>query len=366
MTSKISRLDRNFRAQKIAPGDSYVWVDGADRRLTVRGLPWFDENRPGYARFPARAQKKLREAVWSLAQCPAGGRICFRSNTTRMAVRVTLAEPSGNQPHMPATGQSGISLYAGAGQACRPWSGTKPDIAKLGYEGPLFDSVTPEWRDFTLYLPLYNPLTTLKIGVAPGSSFKPPSPHLLAKPVVFYGTSITQGGCASLPGSDFVATTGRILDVDVVNLGFSGNGQGEPEVAKLMAEVDASLFVLDYAANSTVESLTQTLPGFVQTLRRRHPKTPIALLSIIPYWRTAWSIPALKHHEGLRDALIHFYSDQRRKGDARLHFIDGLALLPLGTSGASVDGGHPSDHGFQVMATNLAPQIERLLYPPPS
>jgi lysophospholipase L1-like esterase len=365
MTSKISRLDRNFRAPKIAPETAYLWIDGADRRLTVRGLPWFDENRPGYARFPGRAQKKLREAVWSLAQFPAGGRICFRSNTTRMAVRVTNAELS-ELPHMPATGQSGISLYAGAGHECRPWSGAKPDIDKLGYEGPLFDSVTPEWRDFTFYLPLYNSPTKIEIGIAPGSALKPPTPHRLAKPVAFYGTSITQGGCASLPGSDFVATTGRILDVDVVNLGFSGNGQGDLEVAKLMAEIDASLFVLDYAANCTVELLTQTLPGFVKTLRKSHPKTPIALLSIIPYWRTAWSIPALKHHEGLRDALIHFYSDQRRKGDARLHFIDGLALLPLGTSGASVDGGHPSDHGFQVMATNLAPQIERLLYPPPS
>jgi lysophospholipase L1-like esterase len=365
MTSKISRLDKNFRAPPMAPGPSFTWIDGGDRRLTVRGLPWFNENRPGYSRFPGRAQKKLREEVWSLAQCPAGGRICFRSNTPRMAVRVTNANPSG-MPHMPATGQSGISLYAGAGRNCRPWSGASPDIAQPGYERPLFDTVTPEWRDFTLYLPLYNTLTKIEIGVAPGSLLKPPTPHRLAKPVVFYGTSITQGGCASLPGSDFVATTGRMLDVDVVNLGFSGNGRGDPAVAKLMAEIDASLFVLDYAANCSVEGLTQTLPGFVQTLHKRHPKTPIALLSIIPYWRTAWSAPALKHHEGLRDSMIHFYSEHRRKGHSYLHFIDGFALLPLGTSGSTVDGGHPSDHGFQVMATNLAPQIERLLYPPPA
>ena len=178
-----------------------------------------------------------------------------------------------------------------------------------------------------------------------------------------YGTSITQGGCASLPGSDFVSTVGRMLDVDVQNFGFSGNGWGDIEVARLLSEIDAAMFVLDYCANVSVQRLRRSLPPFYRTLRARRPHTPIALLSNVMPWGIVYNPATRSALEGKRDVMIHFYSKTRRAGDANLHFIDGSAILPVSADAAYVDGVHPTDHGFQLMAERLAPSIRMILFP---
>ena len=127
-------------------------------------------------------------------------------------------------------------------------------------------------RDITLYLPLYMPVKVLGIGVDTEARVAPAKPFALAKPVVFYGTSITQGGCASRPGMSYEAILGRRLNIDFVNLGFSGNGLGEPEVARAVAEIDAAGFVLDFGANhKTGEAMREAYAPFLDAVRARHP-----------------------------------------------------------------------------------------------
>ena len=181
------------------------------------------------------------------------------------------------------------------------------------------------------------------------------------KPAVFYGTSITQGGCANNAGGDYPSIVSRALNLDVVNLGFSGCGQGEPEVAHMIAEIDAGLFALDYVANVQPPRLKKTLPEFVNILRAKHPKTPIVLMSKIVYAAAMYAREYREQHEQCRDIMIQFYVKARKAGDKNIHFVDGNALISYGTDLALVDGGHPTGAGFQLMAGRLVPQVRQIL-----
>lgn len=261
---------------------------------------------------------------------------------------------------MPATGSHGLSLYCGGPGQWRYWATAVPDLDRPSYERGLFEC-DRKMREFRIYLPLYSGLPKLEIGLDIKAKILPPSPPRMPKPIVFYGTSITQGGCANTPGSDFVSSIGRQLNLDVINLGFSGNGKGEPELAELISEINASLYVLDYVANVDVVKLKHTLPSFTRILRKHHPKTPILLLSQICYARYDCDPGTRAKLDGGRDAVINFYSQRRRAGDQNIHFADGFGLLPFGTDGAHVDGAHPTSHGFQIMTDRLAPQIAQIL-----
>ncbi len=360
MAKRIDQLDKNFKAQPARKDDHLLWLDSSDRRLTMRGLAWYRENKRRFNRLPLRAQKIVRPDVWTLARCPSSARLCFKSDTTHFSVRVTNAQVM-PMAHMPASGHSGLALYVGEPYRMRPWRMAFPGDEKPHYETPLLEKLPKVMREYALYLPLYNYLEKLEVGFSKGARFEPPAPCALNKPVVFYGTSITQGGCAGTAGSDYVSTIGRLINLDVINLGFSGNGQGEPEVARLISEIDASLFVLDYAANVSPEGLAKTLPEFYRILRRRHPEKPILLLSKVCFSHVSYSRDHREAHEQSRDIMIHFYSKMRKAGDSHLHFADGSALIPLGTDAAYVDGVHPTDHGFRMMAERLAPFIEMIL-----
>jgi hypothetical protein len=357
---RIEQLDKNLKPKGIGDPNELTWYPATDRRFTVRGLAWFKENRGLYCRLPLRAEKIVRDAVWQLAQCPASARVAFRSDATSMAVRVTN-QGVNQMPHMPATGSSGLELFCGAPGGMRSWATAIPDLAQASFERQLFSGLAAKTREFLLYLPLYKGMLKLEIGLNRGARIRPPTPPTFEKPAVFYGTSITQGGCASTAGSDFVSVVGRRLNLDVVNLGFSGNGKGEPELAELISEIDASLYVLDYAGNVEPKMLRRTLPRFMDILRARRPLTPILIMTIVCFASYEFSAARRSALEERRDIMMEHYVRRRRRGDQHIHFADGLSLLPFGTEGAFVDGVHPTTLGFSMMAERLTPIVEQIL-----
>ena len=363
MARKTNRGQRTKPQAKAPAGDTEkAWIPATDRRLTVQGLAWFRENRGTYSRLPLRAKGRVREAVWGLAQAPASARIAFRSDTTTLSVRVANAD-TGVMYHMPGTGSNGLALYCGEPYRMRAWVSAVPDQAQATFERELFKDLDPSMREFRLYLPLYKQMNALDLAFSPGARLLPPSPFALPKPVVFYGTSITQGGCAATAGSDFISALGRMLNLDVVNLGFSGNGWGEPELADLVAEIDASLFVLDYAGNADEARLRRTLPVFVRILRAAHPRTPILIIGPLGYTSYGYHEPTRQSQEAKRDLMMSVYLRCRKQGDRNIHFADGLSVLPFDLDGGHVDGCHPTTHGFLVMAERLAPYVAQILLP---
>ncbi|MBU4201449.1 MAG: SGNH/GDSL hydrolase family protein [Verrucomicrobia bacterium] len=355
---RIENMDKNMRVRKVMAPSALMWISAMDRRLALRGLAWFKENRGRFCRLPLRAQGCVSSDVWALAQCPAGANVAFRSDAVAMAVRVTNTDAS-HMAHMAATGSNGVALECGVPGRMRPWAVAQPDLVSPSFERQLFNDVPEKMREFRLYLPLYKGLEKLELGFSHGSRILPPAPPALRKPVVFYGTSITQGGCAGTAANDYVSCVGRLLNIETINLGFSGNGKYEPEMAKLIGEIDAALFVLDYA-NIAGNLLRRRLPPFASILRARHPRTPILLITPTCYSAYDWSSGNRTHLDGVRDVMLMYYVRCRPK-DRNLHLVDGYGLIPFGADSAHVDGGHPNDHGFRLIADRLAPLIEQIL-----
>src|SRR6266849_7907089 len=244
--------------------------------------------------------------------------------------------------NMHAFGQTGVDLYAdgvyrGTAIADRDAKSGKTQEHTYFKSQPRID------REIKLYLPLYMPVKVLGIGFDADARVQGPRPFALSGPVVFYGTSITQGGCASRPGMSYQAILGRMLNVDFVNLGFSGNGKGEPAVAEAVSQIDASCFVLDFAQNNgTVASLREVYGPFLDRLRKAHPETPI--LAITPIFSTRETSGA-SANEGMREHIRQVVSQRIGAGDRNLQVVEGTDLLGPSRSDGLVGGTHPNDLG---------------------
>ncbi|MHB0935269.1 MAG: SGNH/GDSL hydrolase family protein [Armatimonadota bacterium] len=350
-----------------------VWHAPYDEPFQLCGFPWFGGDRI-FRRLPLRLPKPLPPAVELLSWCTAGGQVRFTSDTDILKVKVRLREQFGMDcappagpygfEHMAHTGVSGFDLYLGEPGAERFWGVTRFPSGAQEYECQLLGRAGRAPLSFILNFPLFNGVEELQIGIGAGASVEAPPPYRLDRPVVVYGTSITHGGCASRPGACYTNILSRRLNVPVVNLGFSGSGQGEREVAEAIATVQhPALFVLDYEANSGGK-MDATLPGFIEVLRAAHPDTPILVVSRIRFGKES-----LKSEPGIRKAGNRCRAYQkglvehlRAAGDQQLHFFDGAKLLGRDYDECTVDGVHPNDLGFFKMAHGLAPVIQALLF----
>ena len=357
----IERLDKNFQAAPAAAG--LCWVDAFDKRFSLRGLGWPSGNhkRKDFRRVSELAAGKVSDAVRVLSAYPAGVFLGFFSDSRTLSVRME-AEDTAQMWHMPATGMAGAELYFREDGCWHPMATARASLDGPKSECVLFQNLAPRGRrrEYRLYLPLYKKLLSLSLGFEPGAVIAPAPAAPGSKPWFFYGTSITQGGCASTAGSDFVSLTGRLLDVDVINFGFSGNGRGEPAMARLIREVDAEMFVLDFFANADVETLDAVLWEFLRILREKRPKTPVVISSSPAFNQALWNDSVRDVLARKRDTGMRVYLRAKDAGDQNVHFLDGSALLPAGIPGAYVDGVHPTSHGFALMAERLAPLLRAI------
>ena len=217
------------------------------RALGVEGKGWEATSSP-YQRFPDRAQKVVRPPVWDLSQHSAGMVLRFVTDATSLSARWTLTSPDLAMSHMPATGVSGLDLYVKVSGQWR-WLNTPQPTAQSN-TAVLVQGLVSAKREFLLYFPLYNGVSSVELGIpAVSRLWSKRYDGEAARPLVFWGTSITQGACASRPGMVHTAILGRRLDRPVMNFGFSGNGRMEPEVARLISEIDAAIYVIDCCPN---------------------------------------------------------------------------------------------------------------------
>lgn len=357
-----NELAAPLAADSTAAPAALRWLPVDSSELKINGLAWFQENGGSLGRLPLRSKDAFRKEVWSLAQCPSGGRIRFRTDATTLAIRLEYSSPP-SMANMHAFGQSGVDLYVNGGYLVSAVADKDAKPGKI-YEPILFDfSKQPRReREITLYLPLYKPVKVLGIGVDKEAKLTKPKSFAVLKPVVFYGTSITQGGCASRAGMSYQAILGRKLNLDFVNLGFSGNGLGEPEVARAVAEIAASCFVLDFGANhKTFAALRAVYAPFLDYLRAQHPATPIVVMTLLHTSREN-RIPSLgKEWPERRRFIEQLVRERIKAGDKKLYLVDGAKLLGPTPDDGLVDGGHPNDLGFYWIAEGLAPTLRKAL-----
>lgn len=355
----IAQLDPDFAPVPVAPNADIVWHDARD--IGIGGKAWHDTVDP-YYRFPERAKAFTISGAFSLAKCSAGLYVRFLANTGRICCKWSTRAWSIEGAHMNGLCLSGVDLYARDRERLR-FVGSGAPFQRIDNTAALCDLPDPQTtREYCLYLPLYNGVTSVHIGVPRGATIVPAAPwpgiSRTGKPILFYGTSITQGGCTARPGMNYTSIVQRMLDRDVINLGFSGNGPFYSEMIPLLAEVDASVYVMDAIANCTIQSVRNETSTCIKLLRALRPEVPI----VLPEAAQSCTLVDGQRHLGngwrnrqLREQVGHLLD----AGVTNLHVIPGDALTVDDFDG-TVDGVHPNDAGFMRLARTIADVLRGL------
>ena len=341
-----------------AAPEEIIWSDIC--QFGVEGRGWTN-TKSFYDRLPAKAEGVVRKPVWDLSHNSAGMCVRFVTDATTIHARWALTESWLYLPNMTAIGKSGLDLYVKTDHGWR-WLAVGQPAAQTN-EVKLASNLLPGKREYLLYLPLYNGTKFVELGIAPTNVIEsaPAWGPGERKPIVFYGTSILQGASASRPGMVHSAILQRKLDWPVINLGFSGNGKMEPEMADLLAELDPSVYVLDCLPNMVAGEIKERVEPCVKKLRAAHPSTPIVLVedrtmqdSFLIAGRMEW------YHLKDRAELKAAYDRLQNDGVKNLFYIPGAHLLGDDGEG-STDGSHPNDLGFMRQAEIFAKVLKPLL-----
>lgn len=334
--------------------DSLKYVDAATFPVIGKG---FTDTQTRYERLPARLENVTRGPVWNLSKNCSGLAIRFRTNSPAIGAKW---EVTGDvfMNHFTMTGIKGLDLYCLENGKWQFVNSARPS-GKLSTV-VIIQNMPEIEKEYMLYLPLYDGLSRLEIGVAQNAEIKAArvnSPKT-GKPVVFYGTSITQGGCATRAGMAYPNILSRMLDHEIVNLGFSGNGKLDLEVAEAMATIDASCFVIDCLPNVTVDLMNEKYVRFLEILRAKNPETPIILIENILYPFMYFDQNVQNTIKEKNETLKRIFQEQKKSGDRNIYYLKADKLIGNDQE-TTVDGVHLTDLGFQRMAEQLYPVLRK-------
>ena len=314
---------------------------GKDHYLIEGSAVAEDQKESPFDRLPISLGPVVRPPVWRLSKSSAGLSVRFTTNSPSIHVRWTLLNDT-NMNHMADTGIKGVDLYVREGSQWQYVNTGRPTGKEN--DATLLQDATPETREYRLYLPLYDGIIELEIGIEPGFDMAKgePSP---TKPIVFYGTSITQGGCASRPGMAHTNILSRRLDTECINLGFSGNGRMEKPIAELIARIDAQLYIIECLPNMSAEMVADSTRPLIETLRAMRPPTPIVLVGNSPRADLALNPARAESLAQKNLALRRAFEEAVAEGIPALYLLPTRGALGDDQEG-TVDGVHLTDLGF--------------------
>lgn len=347
----ISKIDKNFIIESKIDDGNFEWLSINDSRIKLYGAV----SSSPIVRLPIEVAETVSEGVTGLNYHTAGVRLHLRTDSKRIAINVKWNNQS-KMPHMAFSGSSGFDIYRNTNGEYRFAGAYIPQVdSPKGFESVVYTSGT--MCDYLINFPLYNGVREIFIGVNKDSNFETPIKYKNdGLPVVFYGSSITQGGCASRPGNSYQSHLSRKFNIDYVNLGFSGSAKGEPEMAEYMSKIKMSAFVSDYDHNApTAEHLDNTHYNLYETVRKNNPDIPYIMITRPSYGEG--SPDTIKRREIIRNT----YNRAIQNGDKNVYFVDGAEFYncEMGDS-MSVDGAHPTDLGFYRFYEVLKPLFEKL------
>lgn len=356
----ITEIDKNFTIAQSINRDDIVYYDPTNEPFRIYGVMIPDEVEDHYRRIPEAVAENINKGTKNLRTYTAGGRIRFRTDSPFVVVHVEYSKRS-DFPSMSLCGSLGLDLYADGYDEGERFIGvfTPPKKSEAGYEAIVHTPQSGDrdaCRTLTVNMPSYNKVSRIYIGIQRGSSLLPPREYTYKIPVVYYGSSITQGASSSRPGNIYSAVVSRALDCDFVNLGFSGNAFGETTMAEYIAAMKMSVFVMDYDYNAaTPAQLEATHEPFFKIIRSAHPHLPIIMSS---------NPKAHPNEEDIarRDIIRNTYEKALKAGDKNVYFIDGgMTFAEYGGDCATLDNSHPNDLGFVAMANRLIPIVKKCL-----
>ena len=347
---KINEIDRNFSIETEIKKEGITFFDVKSEPFKVYGIIREGDE---WVRMKGEVARATNEGVANLYKHTAGGRVRFVTDSPYVAIKTR--QPKGYpMSHIALTGQGGFDLYVGEGRESKFYKAFVPplDIGD-GYES-IVEFADASRRTVTINFPLYYGVCELYVGLDGNASVGEAEEYEITKPIVYYGSSITQGGCASRPGTCYQAYISRWFNADHINLGFSGNAKGEDAMADYIASLDMSLFVYDYDHNApTNEHLLATHERMFKRIRAAHPTLPIIIASRPK--------AELGEMELARLGIIRAtYERALAEGDENVYFVDGRELMSIAGQDGTVDGCHPTDLGFFSMAKRFAEEIDKI------
>lgn len=342
---RIEEIDENFRVKTSLPCDGLYFYDAETEPFRIYGV-----RREGdrFCRLPERVAKAVNEGVHRLYANTAGGRVRFVTDSPYVAISAQMDNIS-KMPHFPLTGSGGFDLYTDEERGqCYRGTFMPPLDTETGYESLITIPGEKRERVITLNFPLYSDVRKLWIGLEENAVIKAAPDYTYEQPIVFYGSSITQGGCASRPGNAYQAILSRRLDCNFINLGFSGSARGEDAMTDYIASLDMRAFVMDYDHNApTAAHLEATHEPMFRSIRKAHPELPIILMA-------RPKVRLLQEEEERLAIIRRTYENALAAGDRRVWLLTGRDLISHeAQETATVDDCHPNDSGFASMARAL-------------
>ena len=329
---------------------TYTYLDSP---VKIYGVPFF-ETRKTLKRLPDELIEKIPNLNFLGRRSP-GVRMCFRTNSKTFTVKIEFETLS---PDI------GMAIYSC--QSAFVYAGDRAEPRYLGLVNPpdyntksfsrVFDKKSTETEDIIIYLPRNEIMKNIEVEIEDDAEILPPTPYKYEKPIVYYGSSITEGGCCCNMSNAYNAIISKHLSTNYINLGFSGNALGEPEMADFINTIDMSIFVLDYDHNApTPEHLENTHYPFYKKIRSAHPELPILMLTR----------PAEYTDEDVdkrREIVNATYERAKAAGDNNVYFIDGSTYFgEKDRDLCTIDTTHPNDYGFHLMAAAIEPTIKEIL-----
>lgn len=342
---------------RIVMAQDVVYTDASEFPLYGKAV---EQTSALYERLPAELESVCRPPVWYLGRNSSGLFIRFRSNSTSIHAKWESTF-NNTMTHMTDTGTKGLDLYILHDGEWRHACSAQPQ-GKVS-ERRIIGNMDPEFREYMLYLSLYDGVTSLYIGIDEGSVIEQPQVEspVRNKPIVAYGTSLLQGGCANRPGMAHMSMIGRSLDREVINLGFSGNALLDLEIAELMASVDdPGLFFLEYVPNASAEDIDNKGEQFFRILRDAHPDVPVIFVEDIIFPYSIFENKVLAEVTRKNISQKNLFKRLKKSGEKNIYYIKAEGLL--GCDGeATVDGTHFTDLGAYRYVENVLPTIRKAL-----
>ena len=343
--SKISQIDTNFQIPEYVQKEDLCYYDVKQEPFSVHGV-FYEEGK--FRRLPMELAESLGVGIAYLHTNTSGGRVRFVTDSSYVAIHAQLDKVD-LMPHIPVTGLAGFDLYADG-----EYYGTfvPPMDVKDGYDH-ILEFSEKKLREITIHMPLYCDVKSVLVGLQNTARVEKAKPY--EKTVVYYGHSITQGGCASRPGNSYPNMLSGRLHVDHINLGFSGNCKGEPQLAQYIAGLTMDAFVMDYDHNApNIEHLKKTHEPFFKIIREKQPDLPVIFMTSTAQTRF------FDDREGRKEVIRRTYQNALDAGDKNVYFMDGSKIYQ-GCDNATVEGCHANDLGFWLQAGAVESVLKNVL-----
>ena len=353
----LAEIDKNFFVEQSFDRTDVKGYNILNAPFSIHGLIFPEDENDGFHRIADKEVANLNKNIARLQTHTAGGRVRFKTDAAFIGLRAVVFNSS-RLPHFPYTGSIGFDLYV------KEEDGRQTHLHTYAPPVNPNDSYVRQkvveggsMREYTINFPLYSSVQRLEIFIEESAHIEAPDPYTYQTPIMYYGSSITQGACASRPGTSYESIISRRFDCDFINLGFAGNAKGEPEMARYIAAHDMSIFVYDYDHNApTDEHYEATHENMFLIIREAHPDLPVIFVNRPSYYMA----PSMVDR---RMAITKkTYQNALDRGDKNVYFIDCRDFYPDGVdTGILVDGCHPNDLGFWFMAKRIGDEIGKIL-----